>query len=438
MNDIAIRADGISKQYRIGAYKNNQNLREAIKDAFKAPFRRALKLLKGQATGAAELDETIWALRDVSFEIMRGEAVGIIGRNGAGKSTLLKVLSRITEPTSGMAEVRGRVGSLLEVGTGFHPELTGRENIFLNGAILGMKREDIRRKFDDIVVFSEVQKFIDTPVKHYSSGMYLRLAFSVAAHLDPDVLIIDEVLAVGDAAFQRKCLNQMQIVGEIGKTVLFVSHNMPAITRFCKRAIVIDNGNIVDDGPAAEVVMRYLGMGGGDAVGGKVWNEKDDAPAGSHARLLAVRICSENGETLHSVDIRRPFGVEATWEVVRDGLSMSPHFSITNQENQRVFVTIDLDPNWRGKNRPRGAYTSTAWVPGNLMAEGIFYVTVHILGSQEQTAQLSVHSALSFQVVDTLEGDSARGDYGKDFPGVVRPLLKWTTAYSPGMPACKD
>jgi lipopolysaccharide transport system ATP-binding protein len=431
MSDIAIRADRLGKQYRIGAFKNNQNLREAIRETVRAPFRRAAKLLRGQATGAAELDVTIWALQDVSFEIKRGEAVGIIGRNGAGKSTLLKVLSRITEPTTGLAEVQGRVGSLLEVGTGFHPELTGRENIFLNGAILGMKREDIRCKFDEIVAFSEVEKFIDTPVKHYSSGMYLRLAFSVAAHLDPDVLIIDEVLAVGDAAFQRKCLNQMQKVGEIGKTVLFVSHNMPAITRFCKRAIVVDKGHIIDDGPSAEVVMRYLGMGGSEVLGGKVWSDIRDAPSGSHARLLSVRICGEHGDTLHSVDIRRPFGIEATWEVIQEGLSMAPHFSITNQENQRVFVTIDLDPNWRGKNRLRGTYTSTAWVPGNLMAEGIFYVTIHILGHQDQTLQLSVHSALSFQVVDTLEGDSARGDYGKDFPGIVRPMLKWTTDFSP-------
>jgi lipopolysaccharide transport system ATP-binding protein len=431
MSHIAVRADHLSKQFRIGAHKNNQSLPEAIKDAFKAPFRRAARLLRGQATGAADLDETIWALREISFEIKKGEAVGIIGRNGAGKSTLLKILSRITDPTLGMAEVQGRVGSLLEVGTGFHHELTGRENIFLNGAILGMKREDIRRKFDEIVAFSEVDKFIDTPVKHYSSGMYLRLAFSVAAHLDPDVLIIDEVLAVGDAAFQRKCLSQMEKVGEVGKTVLFVSHNMPAITRFCKRAIAIDDGKIVDDGPSAEVVMRYLGMEGNDTIGRKVWNNISEAPSGSHARLLAVRICSAQGETLHSIDIRQPFGVEATWEVIREGLSMAPHFSITNQESQRVFVTIDLDPNWRGKNRPKGKYTSTAWVPGNLMAEGIFYLTVFILGHQDQTLQLSVHNALSFQIVDTMEGDSARGDYGQDFPGVVRPLLKWTTAFSP-------
>jgi lipopolysaccharide transport system ATP-binding protein len=430
MSDIAIRADRLSKQYRIGASKNNLNLREAIRDAFKTPFRRAAKLMRGQA--ADELDETIWALRDVSFDIKRGEAIGIIGRNGAGKSTMLKVLSRITEPTLGFAEVRGRVGSLLEVGTGFHLELTGRENIFLNGAILGMKREDIRRKFDEIVAFSEVEKFIDTPVKHYSSGMYLRLAFSVAAHLDSDVLIIDEVLAVGDAAFQRKCLNKMEKVGEVGKTVLFVSHNMPAITRFCKRALVIDMGQIVDDAPSTEAVMRYLGAEGKEALGGKVWADKRTAPTGSHARLLSVRVCSELGETLQSVDIRRSFGIEVKWEVIQEGLSMEPHITIINQENHVVFVTIDMDPEWRGKQRHLGTYSSTAWVDGNLMAEGIFYINIHIVNRQDYTVQFSVHSALSFQIFDTLEGNSARGDYGKDFPGIVRPLLRWTTEYSSG------
>ena len=242
MTDIAIRVENLSKQFHIGALKKNRNFREAIVDGFKAPFRRAANLLRGHSTGDAELDATIWALKDISFEIKHGDIIGIVGKNGSGKSTLLKVLSRITEPTTGYVDIYGRVGSLLEVGTGFHPELTGRENISLNGAILGMKRTDIRKKFDEIVAFAEVEKFIDTPVKHYSSGMYLRLAFAVAAHLEPEILIVDEVLAVGDTAFQNKCLGKMGEVASEGRTVLLVSHNMNAILRLCREAILLDQG----------------------------------------------------------------------------------------------------------------------------------------------------------------------------------------------------
>ena len=259
MNDIALRVEGLGKQYHIGGTQERyKTLRETLTDAFVAPFRRAGKLLLGQATGAAELDETIWALRDVSFEVKNGEVIGIIGRNGAGKSTLLKILSRITEPTEGYAEIHGRVGTLLEVGTGFHPELTGSENIYLNGAILGMKRGEIERKFDEIVAFAEVEKFIDTPVKHYSSGMYLRLAFAVAAHLEPEILIVDEVLAVGDTSFQEKCLGKMQNVAGQGRTVLFVSHNMGAISNLCHRVILLSAGEIIGSGPSEEMVGVYL------------------------------------------------------------------------------------------------------------------------------------------------------------------------------------
>jgi len=259
MSDIAIRVEHLSKLYHIGARQERyRTLRDQIAQAVTAPLRRATKLLRGQATGAAELDETIWALKDVSFEIKRGEVVGIIGRNGAGKTTLLKILSRITEPTEGRAEIHGRVGSLLEVGTGFHPELTGRENIYLNGAILGMKKAEIDKKFDEIVAFAEVEKFIDTPVKHYSSGMYVRLAFAVAAHLDPEILLVDEVLAVGDAAFQKKCLGKMGDVAREGRTVLFVSHNMASIQTLCRRAMWIESGSIVTDGGPSNVVERYL------------------------------------------------------------------------------------------------------------------------------------------------------------------------------------
>ncbi len=273
MTMTAIRCEGLSKRYRLGERESYKTLRDVLSDVATAPFRRAASVFRTQRfqdssngskrkleTGNSKLEtsDSFWALVDVSFEVKRGEAVGIIGRNGAGKSTLLKILSRITKPTSGMAEIHGRVGSLLEVGTGFHPELTGRENILLNGAILGMRRAEIEKNFDEIVAFAEIEKFVDTPVKRYSSGMYVRLAFAVAAHLEPEILVIDEVLAVGDAAFQKKCLGKMGQVAEGGRTVLFVSHNIRAIRNLCSEVIWLDEGRIVAKGPSASVCDEYL------------------------------------------------------------------------------------------------------------------------------------------------------------------------------------
>lgn len=257
MSNLALKIVGLGKQYRIGKQERYRTFRDTITDAVTAPMRRAAGLLRGNAAAAANLVETIWALKDVSFEVEHGEVVGIIGRNGAGKSTLLKILSRITEPTTGYADVYGRVGALLEVGTGFHPELTGRENIYLNGAILGMSRQEIRRKFDEIVEFAGVEKFIDTPVKHYSSGMGLRLGFAVAAHLEPEILIVDEVLAVGDAEFQKKCMGKMGEVAGEGRTVLFVSHNMAAIRTLCNRAIVLREGQLWLDDESNSAIVAY-------------------------------------------------------------------------------------------------------------------------------------------------------------------------------------
>lgn len=258
MNDVAIRVHGIGKEYHIGTYKSFDKIGDQLVNAVTAPFRRAGKLLRGQATGASELDEVFWALRDVSFQVNRGEVIGLVGRNGAGKSTLLKILSRITDPSVGYAELYGRVNSLLEVGAGFHQELTGRENIYLKGAILGMKKADIDRKFDEIVEFAGISKFIETPVKHYSSGMYVRLAFSVAAHLEPDILLVDEVLAVGDAEFQRKCLGKMESVASRGRTVLFVSHNMGLIQSLCDRGIYLRHGRLIADGSINDAIAIYL------------------------------------------------------------------------------------------------------------------------------------------------------------------------------------
>jgi len=261
MDEIAIKVNNLSKQYKIGSTKPRYNtLRDRIVELFKAPIRRAVGLISGDNYAATEMTETIWALKDVSFEIQKGEVVGIIGRNGAGKSTLLKILSRISEPTSGQALIKGRVGSLLEVGTGFHPELTGRENVYLNGSILGMRRSEIDQKYDAIIEFSGVKKFIDTPVKLYSSGMQVRLAFSVAAHLEPEILLVDEVLAVGDAAFQKKCLGKMKEVTSQGRTVLYVSHNMASVISLCDRVLLIDEGKIILSGEPSDIVQRYLGM----------------------------------------------------------------------------------------------------------------------------------------------------------------------------------
>jgi lipopolysaccharide transport system ATP-binding protein len=260
MSDIAIRVDRLAKHYRLGRRERYKTLREAVTDASYAPLRwmRSLASPPAAARPSPKIRESFWALKDVSFEVPRGTVIGIIGRNGAGKSTLLKILARITEPTDGIAEVRGRVGSLLEVGTGFHPELTGRENIFLNGAIIGMRRDEVHRKFDAIVNFAEVEQFIDTPVKHYSSGMYLRLAFAVAAHLEPEILLVDEVLAVGDARFQRKCLGKMGEVAREGRTVLFVSHNLVAVGSLCSHSILLTEGFLALEGPSAVVIQNYL------------------------------------------------------------------------------------------------------------------------------------------------------------------------------------
>ncbi len=430
MNNIAISVESLGKQYHIAEVRTKyKTLREAIANTAAAPFRRARNLLRGQATGAAELDQVFWALKDLNFEIEQGEVVGLIGRNGAGKSTLLKVLSRITEPTEGIARIRGRVGSLLEVGTGFHPELTGRENVYLNGAILGMKRTEIDRQFDEIVAFAEVEKFIDTPVKHYSSGMRVRLAFAVAAHLNPEVLLVDEVLAVGDIRFQRKCLNKMQDVSQYGRTVIFVSHNMASVTRLCERALLLENGRIVQDGPVHQVVSCYMQSGMGTTAE-RIWPDAAQAPAGEVVRLQAVRVRNQAGQVSDVADIRRPVIVEMAYEVLRPGYKLLPHFHFVNEEGIKLFIANDLDPDWRGRARPAGYYTSMAKIPGNFLAEGMVFVHAALLTLDPMIKQFYVPEAVAFQVIDSLDGDSARGDYGGPMFGVVRPALQWETQYT--------
>ena len=415
-----IKVQNLGKRYSLGAPKAAYGtLRDTLGDVVVAP----LRVLKGRRrSGQTQL----WAVKDVSFEVQPGEVIGIIGRNGAGKSTLLKMLSRITQPTTGRIELYGRIASLLEVGTGFHPELTGRENIYLNGAILGMTRAEIERNFDEIVTFSEVEEFIDTPVKHFSSGMYLRLAFAVAAHLQPEILIIDEVLAVGDARFQRKCLDKMQDVGRQGRTVLFVSHNMSAITRLCPRTILLDKGAVLRDGPSAQVVSAYLSSGLGTTAE-REWTDISTAPGDEIVRLCAIRVRNEKAEVAHTLDIRRPILIEMEYEVLTDGRALTPHLHFYNDEGVYAFAAGDLDPEWRGRPRPLGRYLSTAMIPGNLLSEGTLFVGAAISTLSSLTAHFYERDAVAFQVVDTMDGDSARGDYAGQLPGVVRPMLEWTT-----------
>ena len=429
MNDIAIRVENLSKQFHIGALKKNRNFREALIDGLKAPFWHAAKLLQGKSTDAKS-DETFWALKDVSFEIRRGETVGIIGGNGAGKSTLLKIISRITEPTGGFADIHGRVSSLLEVGTGFHPELTGRENIYLNGAILGMKKADIKRKYDEIVSFSGVEKFIDTPVKHYSSGMFLRLAFAVAAHLEPDILIVDEVLAVGDARFQKKCLDKMKEVGQEGRTVLFVSHSMQAITRLCKRAILLKEGYVLMDGPSHQVVGSYVSEGHRTKAL-REWPDSREAPGGNVARLRAVRVRAKEGAITESVDIRQPVFIEMEYDVLKEGFILLPHYILVNEEGVTAFGINDVDPVWRKRPRPVGRYVSRAVIPGNLLSEGTYLVEAALITLDPIISQFSERDVVGFLVFDSLDGDSARGDYAGEMDGIVRPLLEWKTVFNP-------
>ncbi|MGO9662533.1 MAG: ABC transporter ATP-binding protein [Polyangia bacterium] len=416
MSEIAIHVDRLGKQFAIGtgrAYRY-QTIQDALKNAALAP----LRMVRKSATAS------IWALRNVSFEVKQGEVVGIIGRNGAGKSTLLKVLSRITEPTEGSATIHGRVASLLEVGTGFHPELTGRENIYLNGAILGMKRAEIVRKFDEIVAFAEVERFIETAVKHYSSGMYLRLAFAVAAHLEPEILLVDEVLAVGDAKFQRKCMDKMEDVSHKGRTVLFVSHNMPAVTRICPRTILLDEGGVLKDGPSHEVVGAYLSTGIGTTAERR-W-KPDKAPGNALARLVSVRVLNDNGEVAVAADIRKAVGVEMEYEVLEGGHRIVPSFDFINEDGVCAFAAMDTTASAQRPREP-GRYISAAWIPPNFLSEGTLIVGAGLSTADPRIVIYHERDAVAFQVVDTMSGDSARGDYAGPFPGVVRPMLRWVT-----------
>jgi lipopolysaccharide transport system ATP-binding protein len=416
MSDIAIRVDKLSKRYRIGQSIDRSNGRKSLLQTAASPFRYLASTLREPAP-----DEIIWALKDVSFEVKRGEVLGIIGRNGAGKSTLLKILSRITEPTQGRAEIHGRVGSLLEVGTGFHPELTGRENIYLSGAILGMRKVEIDRKFDEIVAFAEVEKFINTPVKRYSSGMYVRLAFAVAAHLEPEILLVDEVLAVGDMAFQKKCLGKMGNVAREGRTVLFVSHNMYTISSLCPSTILLRNGGVANQGASTQVIGQYLSSDSEKSA--KAFWPFEEAPGSDIAKLRSVSVLNEENEVCFDMWMNEPITVKVEfWILTKARVDISLH--IFDQYGNCLFVTGNFhDPGWRGVEHEPGHYVCSVTIPRHYLNEGQHFVKIVIHHDDTHVVDLKMPEVISFYVHDP--GDTRAGWTGA-WIGLVRPILPWT------------
>ncbi|MGA9533880.1 MAG: ABC transporter ATP-binding protein [Anaerolineales bacterium] len=384
-----------------------------------SPFRYLASTLR-----PARQDEILWALKDVSFQVAHGEVLGIVGRNGAGKSTLLKILSRITEPTEGGATIYGRIGSLLEVGTGFHPELTGRENIYLSGAILGMRRAEIDRKFDEIVAFAEVQRFLDTQVKRYSSGMYVRLAFAVAAHLDPEILIIDEVLAVGDAAFQKKCLGKMGDVATAGRTVVFVSHNMVAIQNLCQRALWLDDGKILDAGQPSEVVSNYLSAANESMVH-REWPDISTAPGNDRVKIRAVRVRPEDGELADQLTMDSPVNVEVEFWNLDPGATLLLGWRFFTQNQAIAFTSSsgEFAADFAGEPMQSGLYRGTCHVPANLLNEGGYELRLYVYQDRGKVL-FRMDEALVFDIINTGERPGYR--YSRE-PGAVRPLLSWDT-----------
>ncbi len=418
-NSIALHCEGIGKRYLIGEQVHSKTLRETISDAVRAPVRRLASAWHGPSRSEDE-STVLWALRDVSLEVRRGEILGIIGRNGSGKSTFLKILAGITKPTEGQAVIYGRVGSLLEVGTGFHSELTGRENIYLNGAILGMTRREIARKFDEIVEFSECGRFLDTPVKHYSSGMYVRLAFAVAAHLETEILLVDEVLAVGDAAFQKKCLGKIGDAAGHGRTVLFVSHNMLAVDSLCTRTICLHEGRVILDGAPGSVTSRYL----------KEWLPKfkevvyediETAPGNEFVRLHRACVRPRNGAPTDEITVRTPFVVEFEYWKLDADANLIACVQVFNEHGLSVFTaaTIGQPPT------PSGLLRRYFVVPADFMNVGTYNVQLFMYFSGTTTITVSWNDIASFEVHDV--PSELRGDYHGEWPGIVRPRFEWQT-----------
>jgi lipopolysaccharide transport system ATP-binding protein len=404
MSKVVIHAESLSKRYRRGLQVDT-GLRHSLEAFLRSPI----------ASLRRKKEETFWALKDVSLEVKEGEVLGLIGSNGAGKTTLLKILSRITRPTAGWAEIHGRVGSLLEVGTGFHPELTGRENTFLSGAILGMSKSEITRKFDEIVDFAEIEKFIDTPVKHYSSGMYVRLAFAVAAHLEPEILLVDEVLAVGDASFQKKCLGKMGDVSKSGRTIVFVSHNMTAMRRLASRAVWLEGGQIADAGPAANVVDHYLQKNTESNLE-SVWEDERAAPGDDRVRLHSVRMIPQ-GSADGLITVHTPLRIEFAYRNYVPGAVLNVSMILNNLEEVCV-----LSGGPGHAPRPAGLIRHTVSIPGDFLNAGSYYINAMIV-KDASVGILMQNNVVAFEVV---EGEVVGNWYGRP-PGAVRPKLNWET-----------
>ncbi len=425
MSTFAIQVEGLSKRYRIGACRQGYStLRETLSGLGGAVFRRLRAAPRRSHAGdAAQPDSTVWALRDVGFDVRSGEVVGIIGHNGSGKSTLLKILSCITEPTAGCATTCGRVGSLLEVGTGFHPELTGRENIYLNGAILGMRRCEIGRRLDEIVAFAEIERFLETPVKRYSSGMYVRLAFAVAAHLDPDILLVDEVLAVGDAPFQKKCLRRIGESTRAGRTVVLVSHHMGAIHRLCDRVLWLAGGQVVMHGAPEDVVSRYLAGSAGNRAE-QSWDKGVANDAAAELRVLAVRVLDAHAAIAGHLDIRRPFFLEVCYRIIRPLPHCRVGFLVHTADGTPVCEVYDTDGDVYPAARAPGCYATRCAVPGHLLNAGSYVVSVNA-GIPNVKNLAFIEAAVTFSIEDT---DPAGFHMDGSRKGVLRPRLTWTSA----------
>lgn len=423
MSHVAIRVEELGKQFRLGVHRPHDRFSELIqglgKTAISGPKQWIGRQPSREQPGDTSTD--FWALKDVSFELDQGEVLGIIGRNGAGKSTLLKILSRITEPTTGRFGIRGRVGSLLEVGTGFHPELTGRENIFLNGAILGMSRDEVQQKFDEIVEFAGIEQFLETPVKRYSSGMYVRLGFSVAAHLEPEILLVDEVLSVGDAAFQKKCLGKINSVAKGGRTIIFISHNILAVQGLCDRVLWLNDGRVRADGPARTVISEYLQAESSLRLE-RVWDDYEQAPGNNAVRLHRAEVVvpeSEHTEitTQTTVELRFEF-----WNAVGE-TQLNPAVVLHNDQGIPVFSSTLLPE--QVKPLPKGLIRSTCVIPGRLLNDGDYEVQLNVI-RDSSSLEYRFDELLRFTVIDAAERPG--GWFGKRI-GVVRPHLDWSIAF---------